>query len=170
VVVVGSARTLLLQSTWDRIGLFPAQSSLLRQLVQIAPDLRPNSLVILVAGSRVFPEVFTFRHALDLLYGPKVAGFVLGAHDFLYTTRFAADAVSAEPWPIIRGPWEVDATRHRYDETLAVELLASGELRLLESWPPSLPALPEGARYTPRDRRLAASADRPARALLGPNR
>lgn len=167
IVVVGSTRTVLLQGVWGHIGLFPAQSSLLRQLVQLAPGIRSNTLVILVGGGRVFPEVFSFRHALDLMYGPDVVGYVSAAQSFLYPTRFGTDGIVAEPWPIVRGPWRMGVTRHRYDETMVFEVTASGELQLLEGWPDSLPALPAGARYAPLERRQAAPAPaRPARALV----
>jgi hypothetical protein len=167
VVLVGSARTVFLQSVWDGMSLFPAQSSLLRQLVRTAPGLRPNTLVILVDGSQAFPETFTFRHALQYLYGPQVVGFVAGANNFLYATRFDAAAVRCAPWPIVRGPWSVAPSVHRYDETVVVRLSGSGVLERLPRWPADLPALAPGARYAPEERVLETPPAMPARAVLG---
>ncbi len=169
IVAVGSARTVFLQSVWDRTSLFPAQASVLRQLTGWAPDLRANTLVVLLGGSGAFPATFSFRHALEVVYGPQVRGFVVGGGDFLYATRVDDGVVRTEPWPAVRDAWSVASTAHRYDELVVARLLGNGTLLIEPRWPPDLRPLPPGARYAPDDRVLARLPEGSGRALLKPS-
>lgn len=167
IVGVGSARTVFLQTVWDGMSRFPAQRSVLQQLVGLAPGLRPGTLVALVGGSQAFPETFTFAHALGGVYGHAVRGVVVGANDVFYRTRFTEDGIVFEPWPVLREPWDEPVSVYRYDQVLVVKLLPSGQLTLLRDWPSALPTLPERAQYAPTGR-IAADAGRgSARSLLG---
>lgn len=152
VVAVGTGRTMAMQKDWGSWGAFPAQNSVLVQLTALAPDLRPNTLVVLVDERRTFPATFTFRHAVSYLYEGRALGIVWGGSEYLYPARFGAQGVTCEPWPVIRGPWRSPPTLHRYDEMLVVYHGADGRLRLLEQWPHERLPLPEGARYDARAR------------------
>jgi hypothetical protein len=112
--------------------------------------------VVLVDGTRAWPVTFGFRHAIHLLYGEAVVGYVWKGHEFLYPARFAPDGIVSEPAPSIRKAWNSPPTHHRYDEVVAVRLGADGRLALLDEWPADLPPLPAGATYAPRARIHAA--------------
>jgi hypothetical protein len=153
VVAVGTARTLAMQRDWDAATAFPAQSRSLADLTRQAPDLEPNTLVVLVNAVEVWPATFTFRHAVGYLYQGRVTGVVQGAHEFLYPCSFGPGGVVCEPWPVIRGPWRSPVTRHRYDELVVAALTRDGRLSILDQWPSEgLPPLPSGARYAPGQR------------------
>jgi hypothetical protein len=164
-VAVGAGRTAALQRQWDAGSFWPAQRGTLAQLTRLAPRLAPNTLVILVDEAAAWRANFTFRHAIHYLYGPDVVGHAWGSHEFLYAARFAADGVHATPDESIRGAWETPATRHRYDEVLAVRGSRDGQVHLLEHWPPELPPLPPGARYEPRARVIPGPVPAAARIL-----
>ncbi len=166
VVALGTARTLALQGAWDRASLWPAQSGTLRELVRIAPDLRPNTFVLLLDETDAWPATFTFRHAVDYLYGGHAIGAVGGAEAFLYPFAFLPDGVLVEPYPVIRRPWRVRPSFHRYDELVVVRRGATG-LELLTRWPEGiLPAFPAGATYDPLARIVQGRPAAAARAIL----
>lgn len=166
IVGVGAARTGAMQKDWDAAGYWPAQSASLRALATLVPDVRPNTLVVLIDQSGAWPATFTFRHALRLLYDERAVGLVPGAHDFLYPAHFVAGGVSCEPWPVIREPWAAAPTFHRGSEIVVLALAADGSLSILESWPGALPAA-SGAGYAPRTRVVAGSPPAVAARLLG---
>lgn len=168
IVAAGTARTLALQRGWDRDGFWPAQARLLRQLVEIAPDLRPSTLVVLLDNDRVFQTSFPFRHAVKFLYEGRALGMVPEENAFLYPARFEAGGVVSEPWPAIRGPWREPVTRHGYDEVLAVRH-SGGRLHLLEQWPLGGAADGEARRrYAPRSRIVPGSPPPRSAILEGP--
>jgi hypothetical protein len=156
IVAVGAARTEAMQAEWDRITAYPRQVALLRDLVRVAPGLRPNTLVLSIDAQRAFPATFGFRHAVDYLYSGQAAGLSWGALDTLYPARLDATGVSIEPWPVIRGPWSVAPTHHRFDEILVVRRDRTGHAFVQKTWPSQLPPLPPGARYDPEARILAS--------------
>jgi len=152
IVAIGAGRTAAMQRDWDRTSFWPGQRGSLSQLTRLAPSLAPNTLVVLVDESHAWPVTFGFRHAVHLLYGDAVIGHVWGTQELMYPARFAPDGVHYEPWPVIREAWRSPPTHHRYDEVLAVRLLADGRLDLPDEWPASMPPLPAGAVYAPRAR------------------
>ena len=167
VVAVGTARTVAMQQVWDETSYFPAQRGTLAQLVTLAPELLPNTLVVLVDASGAWPSTFGFRHAVEHFYAGHATGIVWGGFDFLYALRLTPRGLRCEPWPVIRKPWGVAPTEHRYDELLVVQRDASGRLALVESWPAGiLPALPADAAYAPRARIRPAGAPLPERRVL----
>jgi hypothetical protein len=160
IVAVGTARTLELQRTWDAESRYPAQSRLLRELVAIAPDLCPGTLVVLLDGEAVFPATFTFRHAVSYVYDGRAEGLVIGGFDFLYPARFWPDSIETSPWPVVRRVWRSAEQRYRYDSVVVVREL-QGRLALAERWPAELPQTPGAAHYRPLERiRETGSADR----------
>ena len=166
VVAGGTGRTLLLQREWDRAGLWPAQSGTLRELVRLAPDLVPNTFVLLFDETDTWKATFTFRHAVDYVYDGRAIGAVWGAHPFLYPFAFTPVGLVSEPWPVIHGPWGVRATLHGYHEIVLARLSPSG-FEILETWPDgALPALPAGAAYDPEARVVRGGAVPRTRAIL----
>lgn len=167
VIAVGTARTLAMQEVWDQASYYPAQRATLVQLVAIAPDLAPNTLVLLVDDAGAWPASFSFRHAVEHFYPGHATAIVWKAFDFLYPVRFTREGVRCETWPVIQRPWGVAPTSHRYDELFIVRRDGSGRLSLLEAWPEGvLPALPEAARYAPRARIVLGAAAPPERQVL----
>jgi hypothetical protein len=164
VVVVGVARTSAMQQDWDHASYWPAQARLLRSLVAAVPDVEPNTLLLLRDGSGAFPADFTFRHAVDLLYGGRALGLAWGARDFLYPVRVLADGFEYEPWPVIRGPWHVAVTHHAWHEVVVVSADSAGAVHVEGSWPSDLPGHPDD--YDPMRRLRRAATPPPARALL----
>jgi hypothetical protein len=166
VVAAGTGRTLLMQREWDEVTRWPPQSGSLRELVRLAPDLRPNTFVLLFDETGTWPATFTFRHALDYLYDARAIGAVGGAHPFLYPFTFTAEGLVAEPWPIIRRPWGVKPTLHAWNEIVVARLSASG-VEILPRWPDGvLPPLPAGAVYDPEARIVRGRAAPKAQAIL----
>ena len=166
VIAVGAARTGAMQRDWDAQSYWSAQSTSLREIAAVVPDVLPNTLVVVLDERRAWPATFTFRHALLLLYEGRAIGLVPGAHDFLYPARFAAGGISCEPWPVIRKPWGAAPTFHRGSEIVAMTLAADGSVSVMETWPLALPAA-SGTGYAPRSRIVPARAPVAARRLLG---
>jgi len=166
VVAAGTGRTILMQREWDQRTQWPAQSGCLRELVRRAPDLRPNTFVLLFDETGTWPATFTFRHAVDYLYDARAIGAVWGAHPFLYPFTFTAEGLVAEPWPVIRRPWGVKPTLHAWSEIVVARLSASG-LEFLPRWPDGvLPPLPAGAVYDPEALIVRGGTAPPAQAIL----
>jgi hypothetical protein len=166
VVAAGTGRTLLMQREWDETSLWPAQSGTLRELTELAPDLQPNTFVLLFDETNTWPATFTFRHAVDYIYEGRAIGAVWGAHPFLYPFVLTGDGLLSEPWPVIRGPWGVRPSFHRYHEIVVARLGTSG-LEILRRWPDGvLPALPAGATYDPEARIVRGGPGVAARAIL----
>lgn len=153
IVAVGTARVVAMQRQWDEVGYWPAQRRALQSLLTVAPDLAPDTFVVLLDGARSFPATFTFHHALEYLYARRATGVSLGAEPFLYPHAFSKDGLASVPLESIRGPWREPVRLYRYDQLVVVMALPEGGVRLLEEWPPGLlPALPPGASYRPRER------------------
>lgn len=168
VVAVGTGRTLAMQEEWDGWrSAYPAQHRALSGIVAQAPGLRPHTLVLLLDEAGAFRFAFTFRHAIEYLYGGRATGYVPGAHPYLYPAGFVPDGFLCEPWPAIRGPWGARPTLHGAGEIVVFRASASGNVSLEESWPEGLPPLPDPAAYLPRDRILRAGPRPPAQAILG---
>jgi hypothetical protein len=166
IVALGTGRTLAMQREWDRMSAWPAQSTALRVLTRLLPDVRPNTFVLLVDETGTWPATFTFRHAVDYVYDGRATGAVWGRHPFLYPFAFTNEGVVSEPWPIIRRSWKVKPTFHRHDELVVARLSPSG-LEILDQWPDSvLPALPAGAVYDPEPRIVRGGPVPEARAIL----
>ncbi|HET9317397.1 MAG TPA: hypothetical protein VFQ51_17530 [Vicinamibacteria bacterium] len=151
VVAVGTARTASLQRGWDAMGLYPRQHRVLSALTALAPDLAPNTLVVLVDQGGAFRMTFTFRHAVDYLYQGRALGLVAGGDPFLYDSDVTPRGLHVSPWEVVRGPWGVRETWHRSDEIVLLRHGPAGEVEILDSWPPGLPAVP-GQGYAPRAR------------------
>lgn len=153
VVAVGTARTASLQRGWDVMGFYPRQHRVVSALTALAPDLAPNTLVVLVDERAAFRMTFTFRHAVDYLYQGRALGLVAGGDPFLYESEVTPRGLHISPWEIVRGPWGVRETWHRSDEIVLLRFSAAGEVEILDSWPPGLPVVP-GQGYAPRRRIL----------------
>ena len=165
VVAVGAGRIGALQDAWDTTSFWPRQRGALVQIVDHAPSLAPNTLVLLVDDSRSWPVNFGFRHAIQYLYGEEVVGLVWQGLEFLYGARYGADGIRSEPWPVIQREWRSPPTLHRFDEVVVVRLFADGRLAVLDAWPAELPPLPPGATYAPRARIGAGPPPASARIL-----
>jgi hypothetical protein len=168
VVAVGTGRVVAMQAEWDASrSVYPAQAATLSALTRAAPGLEPGSLVLLLDDSGGWPMTFTFRHALRYLYGDGVVGVVRGGADFLYPWRVTSQGIVIDPWPVIRGEWQVAPTLHPWDTILVVHRGADGRLAVLPRWPEGvLPPLPAGARYAPEGRiRPTPVRDRERRVL-----
>jgi hypothetical protein len=167
VVAVGTGRTIALQRDWDLHGRFPAQRALLAELVALAPDVRPHTLVVLLDPARTFPAVYPFRHAVEYVYARRASGLALDVPELFYPYSFGAEGVRIEPLETLRDAWDEPATLYRYDELMVVARRDHG-LALLEEWPRGLPPLPDGARYDPRARVVSSDPRLAARAILAP--
>jgi hypothetical protein len=152
VVAVGTGRILAMQEEWNGQSLWPGQNDTLVQLTRLVPDVRPDTVLLLLDEGGSWPAIFTFRHAIRYLYRDRANGVVWRAHPFLYATTFEARGLRSQPWPVIREPWRVEARLYPYDAVVVVRRLAPGSMRIEERWPPELPPLPEGAVYDPRAR------------------
>jgi hypothetical protein len=166
VVAAGTGQTLELQRKWDEASRWTVQSETLRGLVRFAPDLRPNTFVLLFDDSAAWPATFTFRHAVDYVYEGRALGGVWGAHPFLYPFAFTREGLVSEPWPVIRRPWDVAPTHHGYHEIVLARLSPAG-IEILKDWPTDvLPAIPPGAAYDPEARIVRGGPPISARAIL----
>jgi hypothetical protein len=168
IAAVAGGRTLAMQRAWDAISAYPAQRATLAQLVTLAPDLEPGTLVVLVDESRSWPTTFSFRHAVELLYAGRATGCVWGAWDVLYPTAFTAAGVTTVPWPSLQRGWGERPSLHPSSSLVVVSLDSRRRLSLAESWPPALPAASGGAAYAPARRILPLRRAIRARALLVP--
>jgi hypothetical protein len=167
IVAAGTARTVAMQGYWDEsIGRFPSQQRTLAQLTELAPRLRPHTLVVLIDEVGAWPATLTFRHAVEYLYPGQASALVWGAEDFLYPAHFRPQGVFCVPWPILWRPWKTGPSLHRYDEIVVVGLSAARKLTLFEHWPGALPPLPNGATYEPRSRIESGGSSPPERAIL----
>jgi hypothetical protein len=168
IVAVGAGRTAALQRDWDDRSLWPVQNRSLVQLTDLLPHAADNTLIVLLDYQGAWPANFTFRHAVQHLYGDAARGWVPDAHGaYLYPAFFTDRGLRYEPWPAIRDAWRAPVTEHRFDEMVVVRLSADGRLRLEEAWPEGiLPALPASARYAPRERILPSGAPMRSREIL----
>ena len=166
VVAIGTGHTLGMQREWNRISAYPAQRQTLAALVDEAPALRPNTLVLLLDEDHVWSHVLAFRPALSLVYGDDMVGYSIGSDRFLYDITREAAGLRVLPWPVIRGPWRESPSFHRWDEVVVFRL-AGGQATLIETWEHAwLPPIPTGARYAPRERITKGPAP-PGRRVLG---
>ena len=136
-------------------------------MTQQAPDLRPNTLVVLIDEPEAWPAAFTFRHAVEYLYEGRSTGYVWKANDFIYSARFVPAGVLYEPWDLIRTGWRTWPTVHRYEELVVVRLAADRRIEILDRWPHDVLApLPHGARYAPWERILRGRPTPASRRIL----
>jgi hypothetical protein len=168
VVAVSTGRTLAMQRDWTVWSTYPAQNAVLSQLTALAPDLKPNTLVLLLDDPQAFKATFTFHHAVSYLYQRRASGMVWGASDFLYPCHFVEDGVRCEPWPVIQKAWRSPPSFHRYDEVVVVRFGRDGRLSLLEHWPHEVAPAPRGARYAPLERIVRGGRPLPERGILRP--
>jgi hypothetical protein len=164
IVAAGAGRTAAMQREWDASSYWTAQSSSLRAITALAPDVAPGTMVVLFDEAGAWPATFTFRHALQYLYDGRAVGHVVGAHAFLYPTWFTPRGAVTEPLPDVRGPWNAPPTLHRASDMVVLTLRADGSVALQETWPAILP-VPDAGSYDPR-RRLSAGPPPASRAVL----
>jgi hypothetical protein len=165
VVLMGTGRTLAMQRDWNGWSRFPEQRNLLRQLVAQAPDVRPNTLFVLIDEGKVFPATFTLRHAVEHLYGAQAGGYVWRGDESLYPVTWTREGLACEPMRALRGPWRAPPTFHRFDEVIVLRY-ADRRLSILDAWPGDLPATPLQASYAPRARILGAAPPHGRRDVL----
>jgi len=167
VVAGAAARTQQLQDVWNQVGAYGRQSGAVAQMVAIAPDLRPGTLVILVDGAHAWLGTFMFHHALDLVYGGHAAGCVPnGPEQLFYACIQGPEGVRHEPWAVLKAAWGARPRTYGFDEIVVFRADASGRVILQDGWPSELPPLPPGAAYAPRSRLAPSSRPPAARALL----
>jgi hypothetical protein len=166
VAAVGAGRTIAMQATWDAGSAYPAQVAMLRGLVKSAPDLRPETLVLLLDDGKAWKATFGFHHALRYLYEGRAAGCVWGAWNALYPAVLGADGLRVEPWPVIRGPWREKARTYPYDHMIVARFTAPDHVEILRAWPEGLPPLPRDARYDPEARILRGAVPPPEQDVL----
>jgi hypothetical protein len=167
IVALGTTHVAAMQRYWDRFNPFWAQAQTLSELIRQAPGLKPHTLVVLLDETGSWVSTFSFRHAVQYVYGQEVLGYVPGTSDLFYPTRIGRDGVRCEPWPVIRGPWRSPPTLHGFDEVVVLRRERSGVVAILKEWPAeALAPLPAGARYEPRGRILAEAPPLRSRAVL----
>jgi len=152
VVFQGTQRTVSFQNRWDAWSPYPGQSRHLLELVAIAPDLVPGTLVVLLPRQGTWRFDLTFRHAVQYLYEGRAVGHVREADPTLYETRFEDAGIVSIPDPVVRGPWQEEPMTFSYDTVVVVKEDAKGRLGLIETWPEDLPAPAATTRYAPRTR------------------
>lgn len=165
VVWVGTARVLAMQRRWDTRSTFTAQRRLLRELTRLAPDLRPNTLVILVDRTGSWGPI-DFGHAIEYLYTGRASGYLWGSQTFLYSTELTDAGVIRRPHPAIRGPWQSPPTLHGFHEVVFVRYAADGTVQWLEQWPNRILLRPAGSVYAPGARVVKGGAEPLSRAVL----
>jgi hypothetical protein len=165
VVWVGTVRVVAMQRRWDTRSTFGAQRQSLRQLTRIAPDLRPNTLVVLVDRTGSWGP-HDFPHAVEYLYARRATGHVWGLRSFLCEVELTDAGVLRRPHPAVRGPWRSPPTRHRYDEVVFVRYAADGTLHLFDHWPSRVLPQPPGSAYAPRARIVEGGPEPRSRAVL----
>jgi len=167
VAAVGAGHIIGMQQVWDRTSAYPAQVESLRELTALAPDLRPNTLLLLIDEAGAWPASVAFRHAVSYLYRDRAVGHVIGADPVLYPLARTPEGFWSLPWPVIREAWRSPPSFHRYDEVVALRFSAARELRMLGEWDAArLPPLPPGALYAPEARIVRDGAPPPERRVL----
>jgi hypothetical protein len=170
VAAAGTNRTLALQAEWDARSLYGVQSRVLGQILRLAPEVKPNTLIVLLGGAEAFPATFTFRHAIRYFYAGHALGHVWSGHELFYPARIGPDGIDIEPWPRIQGPWSAPATRHAYEEIVVVSVDLAGAVSVEPRWPERLPAFPGQAHYAPEGRIVPAPPANPRAVLLAAGR
>ena len=168
VVALGTANTLAMQRVWDRTSYYSAQMACLRQMTAIAPDLAPNTLVLLIDQPRAWPYSLAFRHAVDYLYRGHCTAHVLGAEPLLYDLASSGGRLESLPWPMVRRAWGEQASRHEVSETVVFRFDLKGRLTLLDQWPPPLASfVADPKAYAPARRIRSLGTPDPRRRILG---
>lgn len=165
IVGVGTVRVVSMQRRWDTRSTFLAQRQFLRQLTLVAPDLRPNTLVVLVDRTGSWSPI-DFPHAIEYLYAGHASGHVWGLRSFLCEAELTDAGVVRRPHAAVRGPWRSPPTLHRYDEVVFVRYAEDRTLHLFDHWPGRILPQPAGSAYAPRSRIVEGGAEPPARAVL----
>jgi hypothetical protein len=166
IVGVSAGRTAAHQRIWDTRTAYPAQVHLLSRLVALAPDVKPNTLFVLLDGRGEWPDTYGFDHAVRYLYEGRARGHVWGARSFLYNTTFGADRIRREPREDIRAAWDDIPSVHGYDETIAVRHAADGSVSVLDRFPARVAAVPAAQAYDPSSRLVSSRREPPARRIL----
>lgn len=166
VIGLGTAYTIDMQRAWNHITYHPAQARSLAVLIAAAPDVRPNTLVLLVEETGTWPFTMGFRHAVHHLYEGRAVGHALGSDPLLFGLRWTAKGIGTEPAAVLQRPWHMPLTFHRFDEIVLFRLSTEGA-HLVEDWSRSgLPALPAGASYAPHACIVSGSPSPPWRGML----
>jgi len=162
VIMLGTAHVVQMQRAWSALSYYTPQVTTLRQIVQLAPDVRRGTLLLLIdsAPRPTWPASFGFRHAIAHLHEGRAVGHVFGAATVFHPIRFGEDAIHIGADPLIASAWRSPASQHRYEETVALERGEDGSVRISEEWPVALPALPPGSSYRPIDRLLPGTPRR----------
>ena len=151
-VALGVGHTAALQARLDEVSAYPGQRQTLLELTAVAPHPAPGTLVVLLQERGAWSLDLAFRHAVLYLYEGRALGHVAAADPLLYETRFETAGIRSTPQLVLQAPWGEGPVLNAYDTVVAVREDAAGRLRLLETWPDDLPALPMGAVYAPRSR------------------
>lgn len=166
IVSVSAGRTVMHQRLWDVRTAYPAQVHLLARLVALAPDVRANTLIVLLDGRGAWLDTYEFEHALRYLYQGRARGYVWRARNLFYPTTFDDAGIRREPRKDIRAPWDESPSFHRYDETIAVRYGADGSVTILERWPMRVKATPAMESYDPFVRIVAGGTAPASRGIL----
>ena len=116
IVAVGTGRTLAMQRVWDKASYYERQTRSLSRLTELAPDLAPHTLVVVLDEGGNWRSTWGFRHAVQYLYQDRAIGYVWGSWDFMFPTHVTQAGIVCEPWPDVAAAWNAPPTRHRYDE------------------------------------------------------
>ena len=166
IVAVGAGRTATHHQTWDGRTAYPAQVHLLSTLVARAPDVKPNTLFVLIDAPGAWPDTYALDHALRYLYEGRARGHVWRARNLFYPDAFTADGIRREPREDIREPWGESPGFFRYDETIAVRQGRDGTVEILERWPARVAVQPATRSYDPLARVVTGGKEPPARRIL----
>ncbi len=156
-VAIAAGRTLQLQEFWDRTGgAYGRQARAMRQVLEIAPDVQPGTLLVFVDNSRTWLGTFVFHYAVDLLYAGRAAGcLVNGREETFMSCSRRAGGVHQEPWPLLREAWRLAPRTYPFSDVVVFSSDPGGRVSLDASWPASLGALAPDAGYAPLARRRA---------------
>lgn len=168
IVAVGTGRTVAMQKRWDEASMYTTQMRMLSGLTREVPDVRPNTLLVLLDDGAAWRASYGFRHAVLHLYQGRAVGHIPRAWNALYPAFFTPEGIRIEPWPALRAPWGARVALYRYGEIVAVRYTSAGKVEVLKDWPAELPPLPPGARYDPRPRTVEGGTPPPERAILDP--
>lgn len=154
-VRAGVISQLLIGQQWQ------AHQQVMTQLVQIAPNVKPNTIILMLDvprgyGMDPFQELIWFDQPLRVLYRSRqVAG------DFLYAnghpTRGSAWEFTANGlrWDSQKAAWTPGISQAPYDHLVVLRLQPNGRLRLLEQFPSEILPQPfDTSGYAPHDRIL----------------
>jgi hypothetical protein len=151
IAAVGTARLAEMQRSWDATSLYRPQMAMLSALVEAVPDVREDSLIVVLDERRSWRASFSFHHAAELLYQGRAGGLVWGLPTLMFPAYFGAPGIRVDPIESVQRSWGARPRLFPYEAIVVVRYGVAG-LRVEEAWPSELPPLPPSARYQPASR------------------